>query len=373
MARYCLNMNPLRHVLSTILAVSVAIGLTLGVIPAASASSATATLHPATATTAKPVAVKAKGITSKQLLKNAPIPAYCLHEKTRLEGYHKSFGPDGSDGFAALDVDQAIFVPLGKSKTNKYAVVPLSCSAGGVIWPDLVVVYQKSTARASLKLVGWVESTTKQAHSYVRSLSFNKNTKRVVVHWKGCNGGGFASSCEAVGSTTMTSRSTLYLKSGDIKQSKNKVLTIDYREGSMNGAKDNGFYTGPGDSEILKGLPASLKKYVHRRWAADVQQCGASMAWIGVIRYSHKGYALADGGSCGDLSAPLLFYRKNGRWNTWKWAQSSWNLQCSDLTKKEKKLLSTVHGWCYVPYADPDAQDGPGTRKFLGTWPRSGE
>ncbi|MBE7190734.1 MAG: hypothetical protein INR67_20800, partial [Jatrophihabitans endophyticus] len=176
----------------------------------------------------------ARGLTKVSQLRNAPIPASCEHKATRLHGYERNFGT--YKGFAALDTKNVVFVaPKGSSR--KEAVVPLGCSAGGVTWPELLLVYAPGP-----RLVGSINLgriPTVQEHEDVAGLKVHKGV--VHVAWRGYDGAGFAIS---------TYRGAVTVHRHRLGFSHTGPLTIDYTPGQRRSESYGGgpgIYNGPGD------------------------------------------------------------------------------------------------------------------------------
>jgi hypothetical protein len=152
-------------------------------------------------------AAETRPLISRDLL-GAPIPALCQHDAGRLKAGRLPLprprnGPD--PGFASVLQDN----------TNKFLIQPvitdlsgdgipelsgvLMCSAGGVSWPDVILVYSTGP-----KLLGYLDlgSVTSEEHSDVESMTasgqglhltwrsyegccFHGRIHTGMVHWDG--------------------------------------------------------------------------------------------------------------------------------------------------------------------------------------------
>ncbi|WGL50968.1 hypothetical protein P5P86_13455 [Nocardioides sp. BP30] len=123
------------------------------------------------------------GVHGVGALRNATAPASCRHPATRLVGYHRDFGSEGS---VRLLKRHAVFGRLGSSHRS-VGIAPLECDAGGVLWPMLIAVYGSGP-----QLLGTVDLRHiphAQEHEDVRSLRLSHRT--LLVRFVGYDGAGF--------------------------------------------------------------------------------------------------------------------------------------------------------------------------------------
>lgn len=299
-----------------------------------------------------PASAASVGITSITQLRNAPIPASCQHKAAHLRNFNATWGMNGS---ASLDRRHAVFVALGGNAT-KYAVVPLDCNAGGVEWPQLLLVYG-----AGPRLVGYVELPGGQEHSDVTAMTASKRS--AIVRWESYEGAGFG---------TTTHRSTLTLTSGKVVLRQPGPLTVDFTTDGLDTTDWAGNYSGNGSSG-LDPVPASLKAFVATRWRTSAKRCGGS-GDVQVLRWSHKGYAVAiNNWSCG-VPGYELYQSVSGKWRIagmWSYEYGVPSVLCAKLTKAQRIGLTAVHGACQIP--PKSIYSEVGTARWLGTWPASGQ
>ena len=158
-------------------------------LPALAAALVVATLclvpgSSASATTAAPTRL------SRLLDGPTPAPASCGHAATSVYGGHKSFGTYRGDLWLGLGQSSSFAKPLMTDVNRdgvQDAVVSMTCTAGGVSWPDWVLVY---TGRA--RLVGAINlgsrSDTQEHASITRIV---RRDGRVRVHWISYEGAAF--------------------------------------------------------------------------------------------------------------------------------------------------------------------------------------
>ena len=291
----------------------------------------------------------ASGISSIDQLRNAPIPASCGHAATRLDGYSKDFGvdADGADrGFAALVRRKADFGRL-KGVPGKVAAVPMVCSAGGVSWPQFVLLYG-----AHQQLLGHVDlgnMHAAQEHEDVLRIHFAH--KRIHVRWRGYEG---------AGSTFTTFTGVIGWKHGHRTWSHTGPLTIDYARDRYSYDFGPGIVTAPSDAKTwLFPAPRRFWTFIRHRWHKDAGY-GCDQTFVNVDRYSHKGFASGGEGGCG--GAAYIWHRVKGRWRVLLGYQDG--PFCWSMTKPLRRALHVLALSCYTR---------AGHTRHLGHWPRSGE
>jgi len=291
---------------------------------------------------------QAAGITSIAQLRNAPIPASCRHQATTLDGYGKSFGMNGD---AQLVTGAARFGHL-RGVAGSVAAVPLSCNAGGVGWPELVLLYG-----AGKHLLGYVDLAklpTAQEHEDLVRLRFGKG--RIQVRWQGYEG---------AGSTFTTYRGVIGWKKGHRTWSHTGPMTIDY-------AKDRSSYDfGPGivgsasDARVwLYPAPTAFRTFIRHRWqrveATNPESICGFHGYVTVDRYSHKGFASGGEGGCGGVA--FVWGRVHG---TWRVVVGYQDLpSCTSLTKIQRRAFVALAQSCMTK---------SGGSRHLGHWPSSGQ
>lgn len=295
-------------------------------------------------------AAEGRGVTRLSQLRNAPIPASCEHKATRLNGFSKDFGKYKSGAYkgdASLDTKKVVFVALGPT-AYKYAVMPLYCNAGGVGWPELLLVYA-----AGPRLVGSVDLrniSTAQEHEDVSHLSVVPHAVRVA--FTGYDGAGFAVS---------TYRGRLWLFKGVVRFRHSDPLTVDYAVGgAQSGGFGPGIYSGRGDGIFFAPAPKSLRLFVAHRYRLLKSKYGAHGTAVEVARYSHHGFAF--GAESMGWESVVLYGRVKGAWTRLgNWGDGP---TCRSLSRLQIRGLTATHGFCF---------SRKGGIKYLGSWPRSGQ
>lgn len=292
---------------------------------------------------------QAGGISKVKQLRNAPIPASCGHAATTLDGYSKDFGT--YSGSATLLTRQARFGHLKKVK-GKVAAVPMVCNAGGVGWPELILLYA-----AHKRLIGYVDLgklSTAQEHEDVQSLRFHHG--RIKVRWRGYEG---------AGSTFTTYRGTIGWKKGRRTWRHTGPLTIDYAKGRYSYDFGPGIVTAGTDAKTwLSPAPKAFRSFIRHRWnklAAASGGCPYTPT-INVDRYSHKGFASGGEGSCG--GAAYVWGRVHGKWRALFGYQDG--PYCQGLSKLNRRALHVLGLSCM------DTKP-PYHSHLLGHWPKSGQ
>jgi len=281
-------------------------------------------------------------------LDDAPIPASCQHAATTLDGTTKDFG---EAGFAQLETKYARYGHL-KGHRGKVAVVPLVCSAGGVTWPQYLLLYQKGGR--SPALIGTVPLGTKavdQEHEDVTGMRFSHG--KVHVNWHGYDGAGF---------TIAPYRGTLGWHKRHVTWKHTGPLVIDYATGPSD--SDSGVsVTGAGQARyMLAPAPKPFTSFIQREYdklAASASGCDGQAA-VNVERYSHKGFAVGGEGACG--GAAYLWARIGGKWKSiLEWQDYP---QCDRLTKLQRRGYVATGQACWNAKTQQPVT--------LGNWPASG-
>lgn len=274
-------------------------------------------------------------------LANAEIPESCGHPATTLDGYEKDFG---QNGFAKLLVNKARTGRLGAERL-KTTVVPLLCTAGGVSWPNLVLLYD-----ATSRLVGAIDLAGErhaQEHLDVKRIRIrNHRAHLTLTGYDGC--------CF----TTTIRTAKVWRSTSSFSWQSSGVLTIDFAHG-----RGDTTYGGPGivesatDAAIwLNPAPKKFKRFIARRWKRLLNGCNAA---VYVDRYSHKGFAIGAETACG--GARTVWAQRDGRWRLVLGYQDG--PYCYGLTKLQRRALKVLGQSCY---------DRHFKRHKLGNWPRSG-
>jgi hypothetical protein len=297
------------------------------------------------------------GVDAVRDLVNAPVPPSCRHPAGRLRGYQRDWGqnPEGSDaGSTSLDTKLAVFGDVtGDGRSD--AVVPMACNAGGVSWPEFLLVYGPGT-----RLEGWydlADITNSQEHEDVDSLAFRNGG--VDVAFRSYEGAAF---------TMSTYRGRLTATGGKVDFSYDGPLTVDYDSGRSSSGGDSfgpGIVTGLHDASLwLRPAPTDFQDFIESEWSkleANNDGCPISPTVL-VSRYSHLGFASGDEGSCG--GAAYLWYRTSQGWKVLMGYQDG--PFCDDVAREPtlKAALTALGLSCYSQ---------SGAVQHLGRWPASGE
>lgn len=124
---------------------------------------------------------KARPVRAKDLL-SAPIPAACTHPAGRLKnGSLPGLGP--SEGFATIDITGRTTVPpaIGDVTGDGVAdaVAMLHCSAGGVDWPQILLLYTSGT-----KLLASVDLSNLTPAEHAAPVLLRISKRAVIVEWQ---------------------------------------------------------------------------------------------------------------------------------------------------------------------------------------------
>lgn len=292
---------------------------------------------------------QAGGIGKVRQLRNAPIPASCGHAATTLDGYSKNFGT--YSGFASLLTKKARFGHL-KGVKGKVAAVPLVCSAGGVSWPEMVLLY-----RSHKRLIGYVDLrklSTAQEHEDVQSLRFHQG--KIHVRWRGYEGAGF---------TFTTYRGTIGWKKGHRTWWHSAPLTIDYAKGRYSSDLGAGVINSASDTSAwLYPAPKAFRSFIRHRWnkLASYSDCQYTDAKVTVNRFSHKGFASGSELYCG--GAQFVWGRVHGKWRVLFGYQDG--PYCQGMSKLNRRAMHVLGLSCMDTKA-------PFHTHQLGHWPKSGQ
>lgn len=288
----------------------------------------------------------ASGITQVGQLRNAPIPASCRHQATTLDGFSKDFGTAGR---ARLLKRKAAFGHLD-GVAGKIAAVPMVCDAGGVTWPEYVLLYGSGH-----RLLGHVDLgriANAQEHEDVTAVRFAHG--RVKVRWRGYDGAGF---------TASTYRGEIGWSQGHRTWSHNGPLTVNYAQGRTSYDEGPGIVTTSGGANVwLRPAPNAFRQFIQHRWRVLTRAgsgCEAAQAVV-VDRFSHMGFAAGAEGSCG--GARYIWARVHGKWRALIGYQDG--PYCYSMTHRVHNALVALGLSCYTK-ADH-------VRHF-GHWPTSGQ
>jgi len=294
----------------------------------------------------EPTAAHAAGMS----LLNAPVPASCKHPATTLDGYEKDYPT--TNGHTTLQVAQAVSGRLAHRR-GRVTVVPLSCSAAGVTWPDLLLVYGPGPS-----LLGSLQLRTQvrgQKHATVSALSLSGGVAQMTV-----------TTSNATGYMLTTYHSTMGWSQGYPTFRLGPPLTIDGAPaGSDEGAMP--LIGGPQQAARLKPAPAGLRAFLQRQMDAN-----PNAAYTKLMRYSHKGggFAYIDwdpGDEEGDV-----YGKVHRRWThlATYWNRGDISASCNsgdqgwfDLTGKTRAAWTALGLACRTTN---------GHWSTLGTWPSSG-
>lgn len=279
----------------------------------------------------------------QQALRNAQVPGSCGHAAARLNGYSKTWPDNRGEG--TLMVRKAIHGHLA-GRSGWVTVVPYWCTAGGVSWPELILVYG-----AHARLIGSVDLLRikgVQEHEMARRLAFVDG--RVRFLFDGYEGCCFMHSVHR-GAIGWAKGHRTFRHVGPLI-----IENTDQYAGTIDGPNQASWAVVP--------APADLARFLQRRWAQEQQAaenagCGYG-AGVSLDRYSHKGFAMGDVGSCGGYQA--VWAKVSGRWKEVLGYQES--PTCASLTSIQRRAMTVLGQGCY--------RSGNTSPTKLGNWPRSG-
>lgn len=275
-------------------------------------------------------------------LRNAAVPASCRHAATHLDGYEKHWPNYRGDG--SLEIRKAIHGHLA-GRSGWVTVVPYVCNAGGVTWPELVLVYG-----AHARLIGSVDLGNVrrvQEHEITRRLAFADGKVRFLFD-------GYSGCC----SMHSVHRGIIGWSSGHRTFRHQGPLVITNEDDS-----GVGVITGPNQaSYAVNPAPADLGRFVQRQWSkaesSDPEaMCGYS-ASVSLERYSHRGYAAGVVSACGGYAA--IWAHVAGHWRQVLGYQDY--PTCGSLTALQHRALRVLAERCWKGQK----------AVLLGHWPRSG-
>lgn len=291
---------------------------------------------------------RGRELTDPSQLRRLKVPASCGHPAEVIPGTKKDYGSYG--GFATVLVEDAVFGDLtGDGRSD--AVVPLLCSAGGVSWPEHLLVYGPG-----VRLLGSVEvgdAANPQEHADVSELRFDGDT--VDVAFTTYEGAGFNVANYRGDLTWTGSRPVLDHGGGP--------LTVTYTGDSSGLGIGSGVVTEPDAADLwLRPAPADFRAFVQRLWQEndDGPTCPAT---VSVDRWSHLGFAAGGISTCGGYGA--VWARGPGGWEEVLGYQDG--PYCDALSDRARDALTALA----IPCLDPnDVSEG----ELLGEeWPASGE
>ena len=293
---------------------------------------------------------RSSGSTPVQRLRNARIPASCTHPAARLNGFHRSFGRHGS---AQLLVKQAVTARLGGpsgSLTREAIVVPLDCNAGGVGWPQLVMVYGMQG-----RLLGWVDlGKVRQAQEHETVTEMTQAGAQLQVMYFGTDGCCFSRT---------TNRGVLGWRNGHVTWHSPSPLTVDFAAGLKHRTPPGpGLVTKPSDAAVwLTPAPRPFRHFIKHRWVRLHNAAGScSSVVVSVSRYSHKGFASGAEVACG--GAAYVWGRDHGRWRPILGFQDV--TRCGEPGSLRRQAFTALAVQCL---------NAQGKVVRLGHWPQSGQ
>jgi pimeloyl-ACP methyl ester carboxylesterase len=301
-----------------------------------------------------------QGVTKAADLLNAPVPASCRHTATRLKGYKLDYdtGNHGlSRGFAELETKQAVFGDVtGDGRSD--AVVPFLCTAGGVSWPEFLLVYGPGP-----RLEGTVDLASlpmQQEHADVDKLTLSGGKKpRVTVAFRSYEGAGFG-----IGTYT----GTLAWSSGKPTFDHSEPLTADFTTDDDGNSLGIGYGTINQATDVetwLPNTPPDFADFIRNEWLKTNRELAGSCpsgANVSVDKYSHLGFASGGEGGCG--GAAYIWAKDGGQWRTIDISQEA--PYCSQASNQLKRAYYVLGIGCYA-----SANSTQITNR--GQWPASGQ
>lgn len=337
--------------------------------PAKPVSAPTAGVSRATTTTSAPVAQVSHPakpavapLAKVSQLRNAPIPASCMHKAATLRGYQRTWGDPAN--MAELVTKSAVFTDVSGNGSDD-AVVPLECTSGNAPWPEVLLAY--GPGRRGPRLLGsWDMHTL--GFSGGEFTSMRPREHSVAVSFRAYNGVGF---------DMTTYRGAMTVRGGRVVFTHTPPLTIDYTSylqgqlPTVNGM--NGRVASPTDAAAaLAPAPAGFQQFIVDQWMSLNQHyCPTAVGGrhtasqpIDVMRYSHLGFALATEVGC--TWNRVLYAKVGGTWEpilTYGDGPACWGSQSSPA---EIRALTVLGQSCYM-------NSGSEHMTALGQWPRSGQ
>jgi hypothetical protein len=296
------------------------------------------------------------GLTQVHDLLNAPIPASCRHPATLLQGYKREWGnPAGTyAGGADLDTKHVLFGDItGDGRSDAVAI--LNCSAGGVGWPQLLLVYGPGT-----HLLG----------SYDLANAAPGFEHVVVDRLASADSGIDArfSSYQGAGFNVATYQGRLTAAGGKVAFHKEGPLTIGYGDGAPGTAGAGVTVTDPPEiPSLLAPAPEDFQRFIRDELESispPSASCpGSPSVWV--QRYSHLGFASGASGD-GCEGGGILWYRDPRGWHELS-GKTQDAYHCADVAKDDRlrRALTVLGLSCWDSQALRERQ--------LGVWPGSGE
>ena len=292
-------------------------------------------------------------LTEASQLRKLMVPADCDHPSEVIAGTKKDYGYSDDGPYAGaviVRVEDAVFGDLtGDGRSD--AVVPMWCTAGGVSWPERLLVYGLGVRLLGSVPVGDLDAP--QEHADVQSLELSDS--EVAVRF---------TSYEGAGSSAANYRGTLRWEDSEpIFDYGDGPLTVSYE------GEPSGFGIGSGvvkesdDAETWLGpAPQDFRDFVQGEWE-DLGGDPGCPATVTVDRYSHLGFASGNLGSCGGYMA--LWAKDGGGW------QEVFGYQegpyCTRMSDRAQEAITALGIECL-----PSSEAVQGV--LLGTeWPASGE
>lgn len=279
-------------------------------------------------------------------LLDAPVPASCGHPATRLHGYEKDY--PRTNGHTTLDVAQATTMKVGRDH-HLVTVAPLSCSANGQAWPDLLLAYGPGT-----ELVGAVRMRTLASAQKLGTISeLHREAGRIAGTLTTSTANGYMS--------------TIYdlrvgWHKGHLQASHGAPIYIDGQPADASLPYDGPTMTSRSQSGELKPAPAGLRAFLAAQWTPHTTSMSLprfANRVNGRVPKNHS-FALIEWNP-GDEEADVAG-RVDG---TWRWLHTYWNRgqdlpDCSDLTGVTHRAWVALGLSCL---------EDDGHHVSLGAWP----
>lgn len=289
----------------------------------------------------------AAGAVEVATLLNAPVPASCKHPSTTLDGYEKDY--PASNGHSTLQVDQAASVAAGRDQ-HLVTIVPLSCSAKGKAWPDLLLAYSPDE-----KLIGTVRMRTLPDAQALGTISELHREDNIIA--------GTLTTSTAHGYMRAIYHLTVSWRDGHLYANHGRApIYIDGNPLDATSPYDGPRVTSRSQIGELKPAPVGLRAFLASQWTghtASMRLARFSNRVHGLIPKNHS-FALVEWDP-GDVEADVAG-KVDG---TWQWLHVYWDRgddlpRCRDVTGVIHRAWVALGLACY--------QDD-GQAVTLGAWP----